>query len=110
MVALCALKNLYTALSYGHFVSLCLCAVVPDDIIIVSGSKVALSRGGQVSEPARLRSRVSEPGFFTRARINFFYSPESVKSRIYLSFSPGFSQAEAPDRQSVRRLSYTLVC
>jgi hypothetical protein len=24
--------------------------------------------------------------------------------------SPGFSQAETPDRQSVRRLSYTLVC
>jgi hypothetical protein len=29
MVTLCAFKNLYTSLSYGHFVPLCLCAFVP---------------------------------------------------------------------------------
>jgi hypothetical protein len=26
MITLCAFKNLYTSLSYGHFVPLCLCA------------------------------------------------------------------------------------
>jgi hypothetical protein len=27
MIILCALKKLYTSLSYGHFVPLCLCAL-----------------------------------------------------------------------------------
>ena len=78
MVTLCALKNLYTALSYAHFVSLCLCAVVPDDIIIVSGSKVALSRGGQVSEPARLR-------VISRHKFRILPGPEQPAPQAILS-------------------------
>jgi len=41
------------------------------------------------------------------------YYPEAARLRknyLWTGTSPGFSQAEAPDRQSVRGLSYTLVC